>query len=162
MKEIQGKIRLGVIEINNGAVPAKDFMSISEEKMVDSVILSNITEEQAAEFVESILGETKINDVPIRTYKEYGKTISRLYPFRLSGDLSPKLLDELWDNGGRKTTKFFHSSAKESLISLLKANDIWIKKWYAEEYEHLPIMRKNLCDNAPDDLLLIKLKNFNT
>lgn len=49
-------------------------------------------------------------------------------------------------------------TAKESLISLLKANNIWIKKWYAEDYEHLPIMRKKLCDSAPDDLLLIKLQ----
>ena len=130
MKEIQGKIRFGVIEISNGVVPAEDFMSISEEKMVDSVIFSEITEEQAAEFIEGYGTENGWRNYLVES--QYYEALK--------------------------------NTAKESLISLLKANDIWIKEWiyipdgncwsmsnadYMDRADRM--IRK---DNAPDDLLL--------
>lgn len=134
MKEIQGKIKLGVIEIKSGyelaRITSKNTLRVkfSEEwKHICNVSptsdiiskLSSITEEQAAEFVESDLDwiATDHNGNPELIFK----------------------------------------TAKESLISLLKANDVWIKEWCMQPNASFTSEESDLYDKLPDDLLLIKL-----
>lgn len=48
-------------------------------------------------------------------------------------------------------------SPKESLISLLKANDVCIKDWCVQPNASFTLKEDDLYDKLPDDLLLIKL-----
>lgn len=131
MKEIKCKTKFAVISIYKEksyiATDENPYELFTNEQMNDSLYLSEITEEQAAEFIE-----------------EYG-WMYRGY----NGEHSP----------------FPYKTAKESLISLLKANDVWIKEWcnykdfdvksFDDEMDmHDQIQYQ---DNCPDDLLLIKL-----
>ena len=63
-------------------------------------------------------GETRINNKNIFTYKDYSGIVSRYYPFTLEGELSEKTLQQCWENGGKLTTSFFHSTAKQSFQTL--------------------------------------------
>lgn len=155
MKTIKGKIEFVGIPIPKDAsneriyMEGTVFVDTPEKRAIicgnvsefgDCAILcklSEITEEQAAEFVES------------------GRFVD-------SGDfgLGNCTYYRDYPNGLEDSCEF---SAKESLISLLKANDCWIKEWkeepklwgeprdckYAEEKEEY--------NKLPDDLLLIKL-----
>ena len=126
MKEIQGKIKFGIIplkkEETNTFTSLDDelFDNLTNEQMDNSYMLSEITEEQAAKFVEYYKTEG--------VYRNYIGS-----------------LDEAWDC----------ATAQESLISLLKANDVWIKEWLHDEYDMESYRQKLL--TLPDNLLLIKL-----
>ena len=128
MKGIQGKIKFGVIPMKkwnlDGLIEddSEAYNSLTNEQMDNSIILSDITEEQATDFVEYYNSE--------RVYRNY-----------------TGLLDEAWDC----------KTAKESLISLLKANDVWIKEWKVENNKGMTIWEENEYEQLPDDLLLIKL-----
>lgn len=135
MKEINGKIKFGVIGVTvktdkNITVDTEDFMSLSEEQTIDMVLLSDITEEQASEFV---------NTVSFDGVSEEGVPYVRGLSF------------------------------KESLVHLLKENDVWIKEWSSEpkrittnalsekNKDRVLKIRERLYSNLPDDLLIIKL-----
>jgi len=129
MKEINGKIKFGVVPIFNGEMP-------NAERHVIICELSSITEEQAAEFV----GEIDF----LELYRDY---------------LAEK------NNG----LGYLITSAKESLISLLKANDVWIKEWSKEpsrmttnalsdkNKDRVLSIRQKIYLELPDDLLIVKL-----
>ena len=78
----------------------------------------DINEELAEKIVDKKFGETRINNKNIFTYKDYSGIVSKYYPFTLEGELSEKTLQQCWENGGKLTTSFFHSTAKESFQTL--------------------------------------------
>ena len=134
MKEIQGKIKFGVIPVNTDvkiidygktnllrSAEDVDFIAnkVTIEQIKTAVYLSEITEEQAAEFVECDL--------------DWMAT----------------------DHNGKPEPIF--NTAKESLISLLKANDVYIKEWCMQPNASFTSEESDLYDKLPDDLLLIKL-----
>ena len=146
MKEIQGKIKFGVIDIEK--ITPEDIIEIYRDYQVlvstqNSIRLSEITEEQAADFVEY---------------------------YYINGDYK-QFMDYV--DGG-----FDYTNPKQSLISLLKANDIWIKEWadapikpelgfYCEGETAWESYDNRLEDyynemedynKLPDDLLLIRLQ----
>lgn len=108
MKEIQGKIKFGVVELRNHSNMQNVFNVIGIE-LSSSIRLSKITEEQAAEFVD------RFNECQFFDYLN--------------------------------NTHF--NTAKESFISLLKANGVKTKEMADNLYDEI--------ENLPDDLLLIKL-----
>ena len=135
MKQIQGKINFAVILLRKkegfGLIALDDefYSSLTNEQMDNSFILSDITEEQAAEFVEK--GDIRFT-MPFQKeewfYKDYETGFVNLI-----------------------------SSAKESLISLLKANNIWIKEWCINSNIKFTQKEAKMWETTPDDLLLIKL-----
>lgn len=142
MKEIQGKIRFGVIPkdslVIKGTNPIDgldiELLDIDEAAIEYAVFnkkcvrLSLITEEQASEFVDSYT-VSKARRTGLTQYGSY------------------------------------RMSNKESLISLLKENDVWIKEWcYYKDFDVKSFDDEmdmydqiQYQDNCPDDLLLIKL-----
>lgn len=122
MKEIQGKIKFGVIPLRKVeefefiTLDESSFEALTNEQMDNSYMLSGITEEQAAEFVE----ESYHSNGKILGYKDYFINPVQLF-----------------------------QTAKESLISLLKANGIETKEMADNLYDEV--------EQLPDDLLLIKL-----
>lgn len=133
MKEIQGKIKFGIVPLRKDekfGLVANDldaYKSMTNNDMDSAVLLSEITEKQAAEFVEGF--------------------------------------DQYWADYCSKSFNLLRTP-KESLISLLKANDVRIKEWkqkpfrrWENEYGIYEVTDKDTIeyDNTPDDLLLIKL-----
>lgn len=152
MKEIQGRIKFLVIPItldyDFARITAKNTLRIKfgeNWKYICDVLptshiigkLSEITEEQAAEFVEE---DQKLDDEyfgDICGYVNYCSSQNNWHPLE---------------------------TAKESLISLLKANNVWIKEWKEESKIYPIVLSTQLIRNQylehedlPDDLLLIKL-----
>lgn len=153
MKEIQGKIKFGVIELpeyfemarisNKNELRIKigcAWRHIASVSPTAHIIgkLSQITEEQAAEFVRMMTFESDIIGGDQDCYENY-------------------LEDDCW-----------YDTAKESLISLLKANDVWIKEWkekptgkfidtYTDTVDWNVGRARIDYNKLPDDLLLIKL-----
>ena len=135
MKEIQGKIKFGVIPMNKKeennrflVLDNDSYNSLSKDQLKNSYYLSLITEEQAAEFAEI---DNKLDD------EYFGDVYGFVNYFSSQNNWHPL------------------STAKESLISSLKANDVWIKEWLHDEYDVESYRQKLL--SLPDDLLLIKL-----
>jgi hypothetical protein len=147
MKEIQGKIKLLVIPISNQFKMARitstnklrikdgiNWIGVCNVGKYSTIIgkLSDITEEQAAEFVDKFIMDRHENSESIE-YENYLNKIDTCI------------------------------STKESLISLLKANDIWIKEWkeqpklWGEPRDCKYAGEKEEYNKLPDDLLLIKL-----
>lgn len=112
MKEIEGKIKFGVIPV------VDELIEVKYQGHRSGNLLSETTEEQAAEFVEGC--------------------------------------EDGFGNYENAQLKWF-DTAKESLISLLKANDVWIKDWKVENNKGMTIREENEYEQLPDDLLLIKL-----
>ena len=113
------------------------FYSLSKYRTATIVgKLSEITEKQAAEFVRMLNSGYADYSHPVYARADY-------------------------------TNEWTYNTAKESLISLLKTNDVWIKEWCKKEsfvYEHQMASKGSGAlaalktkENAPDDLLLIKI-----
>ena len=129
MKEIQGKIKFGVIPMNKKeennrflVLDNDSYNSLSKDQLKNSYYLSLITEEQAAEFVEI---DNKLDD------EYFGDVYGFVNYFSSQNNWHPL------------------STAEESLISLLKANGIETKEMADNLYDEV--------EQLPDDLLLIKL-----
>lgn len=124
MKEIQGKIRIGVIDLfldksrfankpHCAHIGVKKTFYYEGSVWDNCKLFSDMTEEQCTELVEGC--------------------------------------EDGFGNYLNAQLKWF-DSAKESLVSLLKANDCWIKEWVIKVME-LP----NDYAKIPDDFLIIKL-----
>lgn len=92
---------------NEGDLGYKHFClaadkSYNLKNIIYSGKTSEIPEEIAKKCVRNEFGETKINKEPIYTYYNYSNYSSRLYTFEIKGDISPKLMEDLWERGGRK------------------------------------------------------------
>ena len=149
MKEIQGKIKFLSMPCFNHEIYGRQChrFALSEQEgdeiskirtKENSFYLSEITEEQASGFV------WEMDDIGFYEY------------------LPPHMIKPASINW-----QFRLKTAKESLISLLKANDVWIKEWrekpkYEDYNRHCYyaefIADKEAYNKLPDDLLLIKLQ----
>lgn len=155
MKEIIGKIKFGVIPISDLNIydkqinfcSADDYNFLIKECSMDQLkeakYCSEITEELAVELVN--LETEWISNTPVEIKDEYIK-------------IELPHID------------VYQRSAKESLISLLKANGCWIKEWKEKPlhvfsdspHEETSMQYQDHCkrigySDLPDDFLIIKL-----
>jgi len=145
MKQIKGKIDFVVIPINEDGV----YYTNSDEKQAQSLYfnmpwfyLSEIKENEACLFVDGNNG----------------------------GMSDTMWLDCL--SSEDDFARFTKQTAKESLVSLLKANDCWIKEWKEKpninDFKSIPFCESGECkayydelneyNKTPDDFLIIKTK----
>lgn len=143
MKTIQGRVLFGVIPIyNNG-------LSVSAFKQAHDLLLSDV----------KIYGSFRLSEITEQQASEL-VDVSMFY----MGFFKNYTIPESRHRSDQCKT------AKDSLISLLKANDCWIKEWKEKPTGKFVDIQNDTVDwgvgkkridynNTPDDWLVVRLDN---